>query len=238
MTTKFNVNHLKIGLVIISLFLAGWITASNAQNPNADLKENDPKYNPANYWLPDAPIRITRPINVPTNTDELNNLSNLLKITREPTILQALTQLSQSPYKDSVQNLYAHQGRVIYKDLRLIDKSVGNYDALSWISPEGQWMIFINHHHKGAPIQALASLLAHETIHFDIDNSIHEEIIGWQREADAWSWFVDQQGLSANAAEQWPLIKRLETLRKAKNTPAGIKTLVESNPGYQNLPKS
>ncbi len=188
----------------------------------------------ANYWLKHptssrfvAPNPYTRaPV-----------VASYMRISRDRPILQALALLANSDYSHIITHIQQRGGRVIFKDMKTLGKAVKNYDAVSWLSPsqangQSQWMIFINYQHQHAPVEALAAIIAHEALHFDGENSLAEEVAGWQQEGTVWAAFTEQSP-NLRAGED-PIILRLETIRKAieGNT---LQQLVSSNPGYATL---
>lgn len=184
----------------------------------------------------------------------------LLTCTRDQSLLEALSVLAKSPSRSAIDVLLAHNGKVVFKDMALLGPQVATFDALSWISHSGQWVIFINERHKDAPPEALAALIAHEAVHDDIHNSLQEEVVGWTQEAKTWQYFTQQNpSLASNidpvaslapspttvAKAHWwqksppppqplSLVQRLQTLSHAyqHNT---LTQLVHNNPGYAHL---
>jgi hypothetical protein len=158
------------------------------------------------------------------------------RVSREAQILAALTRLNTLPsQRPVVQALVQQPVRIVFRDLRTIEPRYANYDALSWISPEGQRVILIHQRHSTAPPEALAALIAHEALHADADNSLAEETAGWQQEATVW------QQLRPATLPPFPkkgpmsLVERLEHLRQ--DLAAGtLPQRVKANPGYRDLP--
>jgi len=99
--------------------------------------------------------------------------------------------------------------------------------------------ILINNIHQNAPVEALASILTHETIHQDDISSIEEETIGWTNEAKTWISYKQTNKKLNNA--DCALVTRLNTLsemyRAANNTSEKIERTVSSTEGYSLLAK-
>ncbi|MBK8190429.1 MAG: hypothetical protein IPK79_08265 [Vampirovibrionales bacterium] len=159
----------------------------------------------------------------------------LAQVSRDAAILTALSRLRGTGAEPALSAIVNRHGRVIFKDLREISKQVKDFDALSWISPSGQWMIFINVKHQSAPPEALAALIAHESLHCDPHNSIEEEIAGWTQEAMTWSELKQRHAaLRQIAPGVSPLVDRLNRL-SAEREGGTLETLVRNNKGYRNL---
>jgi len=176
------------------------------------------------------------------DTAEANSpypLSTLLYSTRDQQVLLAFQQLSISDEgRPALELIINKRARVFFKNLGEISKNVKDYDALSWISPKGEWVIFINKSHKSAPPQAIATIIAHEAIHNDPENSLNEEIVGWYQEARVWLEMNSRYPeLSQLPAPEGSLIHRLNNI--AQHYQSGtLNYFVRSNPGYANLPET
>jgi len=181
-----------------------------------------------------------------------------LRSAREPQLLDALRLLETSPAgRPSLIKILRRPMRVVFKDMRLLDKGLKNYDALTWLSGDGrQVVIFVNEKHRAAPPAALAAMLAHEAIHDDAENSTAEEIAGWTVEATVWkemrARFPD---LPRPSAERKPPRERhslwgnnrpvtpdpdalvIREDKIAGELEAGtLADFVRKNPGYEGLP--
>ena len=178
---------------------------------------------------------------------------------RDPLLLQSLACLQRSPLgQESLAALRKGHARLLFRVLEELDPQYKDYDALSWMGPEGEWLIFIHAKHLQAPPPALAALIAHEALHNDLENSLQEESVAWQREAMVWLELKRQwpllQGLAASrlagvpsgAASQPPavpslaqhstaLLHRLQRISQAY-AQGKLAALVKQHPGYQHLP--
>lgn len=128
--------------------------------------------------------------------------------------------------------------RVIFKDMKAINKSLRNYDALSWISSHGEQVIFVNEKHRDAPPEALAALIAHEAMHEDEFNSVSEEIQSWRHEAVVW---MEMKARNPELAKippgLYPLVDR-ENRIESEYRKHSLDNFVRSSPGYQGLPEA
>lgn len=132
---------------------------------------------------------------------------------------------------------------VVFKDLGSISKEFADHDALGWKDDNGKLLIFINKMHKDAPYQALGSLLSHEAIHQDRDNSVQEEVYGWTFEAEVWMQLKEKYPeLKDIPPGESSLVDRenlMEMLfRKGQFTSRLIEQQVRYNPSYKNLPET
>jgi hypothetical protein len=190
-----------------------------------------------------------------------------LVASRHLAALRLLERLPLPEAQDALQQLKAHKTRIIFKPLWELSPKYAQFDALSWISPDDTPYIFINITHQGAPVEALAALIAHEALHTDTLNSIEEEVAGWTREGRIWAAIQVARGATESAAQaqelsqltlrapQFPsrqvrklarqlpptndaaLVTRLNTI--VSHLQAGsLAETVASNPGYAGLPKT
>jgi hypothetical protein len=160
---------------------------------------------------------------------------SLLRCTRDQAILQAFDHMVGSSGETSLDLIVQKPVRVFFKDLGTLNKKVRNFDALSWLSTDGQQVIFINEKHRGAPPEALASLIAHEAMHDDLENSLREEIAGWDKEAEVWMEMkTENPQLASIPVGQYPLVDRLNRIEEEKKKGV-LDSFVRNNPGYKGL---
>lgn len=157
--------------------------------------------------------------------------------TRETVLVQALEMLSQSSARDWVRFMLEQNVKILFKDMRELGKIYSQHDALTWVSDEGQQMIYINRKHESAPPQALAALIGHEVMHSDRDNSIEEEFAAWQQEGRIWK---EMQGrypeMKQIPLRQVPLVDRLNAilLLEERNQ---LQQEIRGNMAYRDLPQ-
>lgn len=159
----------------------------------------------------------------------------LLRCSRDQAILNAFSHMVGSSGEPSLDLIVNKPVRVFFKDLGTINKRVKNFDALSWISFDGQQVIFINEKHKEAPPQALAAIIAHEAMHNDFENSLHEEVAAWHKEAKVWTEMKRVYPELANVPEgEFELVDRLNKL-ESESQKGTLEKFVRENPGYKGL---
>ncbi|MBY0403371.1 MAG: hypothetical protein K2X66_05700 [Cyanobacteria bacterium] len=174
-------------------------------------------------------------INPPAFSQSKYPMVSLLRCTRDQSILEAFNYMVGSSGEPSLDVIVNKPVRVFFKDLGLLNQKVKNFDALSWLSTDGQQVIFINEKHRGAPPEALAAIIAHEAMHDDLDNSVLEEIAAWQKEAGVWAEMKRvNPSLAVIPEGKYPLVDRLNKIadEKQKGT---LEAFVRANPGYKGL---
>ena len=160
----------------------------------------------------------------------------LLRASHDSSIVQALTLLSDGGDIEAVNRIVHKPMRVIFKDMTTLHKSLKNYDALSWISGQGEQVLFINQKHRGAPPEALAALISHESMHADEFNSLTEEVTSWQHEAKVWMALKQAHPeLEQISAGEDALVDR-ENRIEQEYRQGTLEAFVRSSPGYQGLP--
>ncbi|MGE3330484.1 MAG: hypothetical protein AB7J37_06035 [Candidatus Melainabacteria bacterium] len=163
--------------------------------------------------------------------------SDLYAVTRETPLVQACQYLAKSPEgRHSLDLLISHHVHVVFKDLEKWDKRLRGYDALSYLTNRGALIIYINSRHREAPPEALAALIAHESLHNDAHNSVQEEVDGWTREAEVWMGLKRLEPvLGTIPPATHPLVDRLNTL-ESKLKQGQLTAFVKIQPGYRGLP--
>jgi hypothetical protein len=118
-----------------------------------------------------------------------------------------------------------------------INKSLKNYDALSWMSNRGEQVIFVNEKHRSAPPEALAALISHEAMHEDEFNSLNEEVQSWQFEAAVWMELKAKNPALAQIPEGVNALVDRENRLEEETRQGTLEKFVRSSPGYQGLPE-
>lgn len=188
----------------------------------------------SNQWQP-------APSNQPTLEASVGlSTQALLKISRAPELLLALQRMSYTPTaRTSLNALLQRGGRVMFKNLAELGSQYATFDALAWLSKdpamEGTWVLFIAEKHRKAPAEALASLITHEALHSDFQNSYCEEEQAWLAEVTAWKAFKAQNPTLQHIPKGWyGLVDRLNTIEMALAQQT-LKTMIRNNPGYAGL---
>ena len=135
-------------------------------------------------------------------------------------------------------NLTGKPMKIEFIDLSTINPMYANFDALGW-KKKKILTIYINEKHKDAPIEALASILSHEAIHQDEQNSLNEETYAWTLEAAVWTQFTEDNPSLEEISH--PLVERENVIKKlflrGNYSSKYIQSFVVGNKGYKNLPE-
>jgi hypothetical protein len=168
----------------------------------------------------------------------ISSAYNVARITTEPELQQALRYLAQGPGVGALRRITTLPIRLVFKPMEHVGPQFAHYDALAWMSHDGQVMIIINQRHRGAPPAALAALLAHEAMHHDAFNSVDEEVDAWHQEALTWAYWQHQQPalLQPELPQRYPLVERLNILAQALKV-GKLEAMVRQNTGYKQLPQ-
>ncbi|MCS6265949.1 MAG: hypothetical protein H2174_00070 [Vampirovibrio sp.] len=164
----------------------------------------------------------------------------LLIIARSPELVLALQRMSFTPQsRVSLDALRQRGGKVMFKNLAELGSQYSTFDALAWLSKDpttqGAWVLFIAEKHRKAPVEALASLITHEALHADFQNSYCEEEHAWLAEVTAWQQFKAQNPTLQHIPKGWyGLVDRLNAIETALAQQA-LKAMIRNNPGYAGL---
>ena len=180
-----------------------------------------------------------------TTRDQRKLNSKLSEVTKDDEIKEAIKIMNtcmSSRYSYNAilgNNLTNKPIKITFKNLAEINPNYADYDALG-MKNKGRLYIFINQKHKGAPPEALASLLSHEAMHQDEFNSVNEETYAWSLEAAVWTEFLKKSPSLRNKTE-YSLVNRLNTLNSlfvnANYTDKYIRKVIKNHQGYKDLPE-
>lgn len=175
---------------------------------------------------------------MPAFSQNRYTIATFLKCTREDAIMKAFALMAEGQGEASLERIVNKPMRVIFKDMKTLHKGLKNYDALSWISNQGEQVIFINERHRTAPPEALAAMIAHEAMHEDELNSLNEEVASWQFEARMWMEMkVRNPELAKLASGVNPLVDR-ENKIEQEYRQGTLEKFVRTRPGYTGLPEA
>lgn len=176
-------------------------------------------------------------VGLPAFSQNHYTMTAFLRCTRENTIMKAFYLMKDSQGERSLNRIVAQSVRVVFKDMASMNKSLRNYDALSWMSNSGERVIFINQKHRNAPPEALAAIIAHEAMHDDAFNSLSEEVSSWRFEAMVWQELKRKnQSLAHLPAGVNDLVDRENRLEQEDRN-GTLEKFVRANPGYRELPE-
>ncbi|MBR2526791.1 hypothetical protein IKE67_10035 [bacterium] len=137
------------------------------------------------------------------------NAYDLNKMTDNQIILSALKVLEKNNQTDVLSRIDNNKTKVIFYDLTLISLSYAKHYAVASTDEYGDNYILINSTLKNSPKEALACLIAHESVHQLANATYEEEVQATRTEAKTWKLLKD------DVSEKYSndiLVKRLNTL--------------------------
>ena len=102
-------------------------------------------------------------------------------------IVAAITLLEQSGETDVLRNLQKNSVRVSFDDLTAYTYNSSKTFAISTYNQYGTRVIMINSIYRNAPVEQIACLVAHESMHVKRIADLEEETIATQKEAATWT---------------------------------------------------
>ena len=160
----------------------------------------------------------------------------LVKYTVERNLKKALVLLQQTlAGQRSWRRIQQHGTKILFKDLGQFGPEVGQFDAMGWMGPNQERVIFVHEKHRGELPEALAALIAHEALHDDAWNSKAEEVAAWHQEASV--WLELQAQVKQAQRRNSPLEARLDRLIQEKQLDT-LEALVRRNNAYKKLPEN
>jgi hypothetical protein len=101
-------------------------------------------------------------------------------------IVAAINLLEQAGETDVLRNLQRHGIRVSFDDLTYYTYNASKAYAISTYNNYGTRVIMINSIYRNAPVEQIACLVAHESMHVKRIADLEEETIATQKEAATW----------------------------------------------------
>ena len=163
--------------------------------------------------------------------------------TKQPVLTEALNRL-EAMNNRKVLNVIQGQNstdmpiKIMFRDLAAL--GYGTCEAVTAKSADGRLVILISSNYKTAPVEAVACLIAHESVHHENTKTYEEEVRAWTTEVQTWVAFTDvNPSLKASDSK---LVKRLNYLSKLYvndgNDNTSIAALIANQPAYANLKRS
>lgn len=112
--------------------------------------------------------------------------NGLYKYSNDDKIISALEVLQNYGIKDVFSRLDEHSVKIIFYDLSLIDFSYAKHYAISSTNENGENYILINNKYEYSPKEAVACLIAHESVHELSRATLDEEVKATKKEALTW----------------------------------------------------
>jgi len=149
--------------------------------------------------------------------------------------LDALERINEGQIVSTLQgnNVTDKPIRILFRDLAVYGQD--GSEAVTMKTKCGGLAILISTKHMYSPAEAIASLIAHESIHQAQTGTLDEEVQAWTTEARIWKKFNKQD--ATLGLEQTKLTKRLNYITKiySENGVASIEDIVAHHPVYANL---
>ena len=160
--------------------------------------------------------------------------------TSNPTLTAALNQLESIGKKEVInvitgKNSTGKPIKILFRNLAIYGSA--NCEAVTAKTKSGSLVILINNIHQNAPIEAIACLIAHESVHHTNTGTFVEELQAWTTETMTWIAFTNNN--PELKASDCKLTKRLNYLAKLysqdDHTTKSIEDIIATNSAYQNL---
>lgn len=160
--------------------------------------------------------------------------------TKQPVLTEALNRL-EAMNNRKVLNVIQGQNstnqpiKIMFRDL--VALGYGTCEAVTAKTSDGRLVILISSNYKTAPVEAIACLIAHESVHHENSKTYDEEVRAWTCEVQTWVAFTNANpSLKASDSK---LVKRLNYLSKLYkndgNQVTTIASLIANNPAYATL---
>ena len=163
--------------------------------------------------------------------------------TKQPVLTEALNRL-EAINNTKVINVIKGQNstnqpiKIMFRDL--VALGYGTCEAVTAKASDGRLVILISSNYKEAPVEAIACLIAHESVHHENTKTYEEEVRAWTMETRTWLAFTEQNPSLKSQASK--LVKRLNYLSKLYvndgNQNTSIAALIANQPAYANLKRS
>ena len=163
--------------------------------------------------------------------------------TKQPVLTAALNKLEAMNNRKVLdviqgQNSTNKPIRIMFRNLAAL--GYGTCEAVTAKTADGGLVILISSNYKTAPVEAVACLIAHESVHHENTKTYEEEVRAWKMEVQTWMSFT-QYNPSLKTADS-KLVKRLNYLSKLYtkdgNQMTTIANLIATNPAYSSLKRS
>ncbi len=163
--------------------------------------------------------------------------------TKQPVLTEALNKLEVMGNRKVLdviqgQNSTKQPIKIMFRNLEAL--GYGTCEAVTAKSSDGKLVILISSNYKTAPVEAVACLIAHESVHHENTKTYDEEVRAWTCEVQTWVAFT-QKNPSIKTSDS-KLVKRLNYLSKLYtkdgNQMTSIENLIANNPAYSSLKKS
>lgn len=163
--------------------------------------------------------------------------------TKQPILLEALNRLEAMNKKQVISVIQGNNStgkpiKLMFRDMAAM--GYGTCEAVTAKSSDGRLVIIISSNYKTAPVEAIACLIAHESVHHENTKTYEEEVRAWTTEVQTWVAFTNVNPSLKQGDSK--LVKRLNYLAKLYvkdgNQNTSIANLVANQPAYASLKRS
>ncbi len=162
------------------------------------------------------------------NTSDAYDLN---KMSDNSKIISALKVLEENNQTDVLTRLNKHKIKIMFYDLSMISYTYSKHYAVASTDEYGDNYILINTNLSSSPKEALACLIAHESVHELAQATHEEEVRATTTEAKTWMLLKDKV---SEKYENDILVKRLNNLLAMHETGNNlISKAISNNAFYQ-----
>ncbi len=163
--------------------------------------------------------------------------------TKQPVLTAALNKLEAMNNRKVLnviqgQNSTGRPIKIMFRDLATL--GYGTCEAVTAKTADGGLVILISSNYKTAPVEAVACLIAHESVHHENTKTYDEEVRAWTTEVQTWVAFT-RLNPSLKTSDS-KLVKRLNYLSKLYvndgNQMTTIAGIIANQPAYATLKRS
>ncbi len=163
--------------------------------------------------------------------------------TKQPVLTQALNKLDEMNNKKVINVIQGINStnkpiKIMFRDLAAL--GYGTCEAVTAKTSDGRLVILISSNYKTAPVEAIACLIAHESVHHENTKTYEEEVRAWNMEVKTWVSFTNVNPSLKQSDSK--LVKRLNYLSKLYtkdgNQMTSIANLIANQPAYASLKRS
>ena len=157
--------------------------------------------------------------------------------TKQPVLTAALNKLEAMNNRKVVdviqgQNSTNKPIKIMFRNLEVM--GYGTFEAVTAKTADGSLVILISANYKTAPVEAVACLIAHESVHHENSKTYEEEVRACTTEVQTWVAFTNLNPSLKQSDSK--LVKRLNYLSKLYtkecNQMTSIEGLIANNPAY------
>ncbi len=163
--------------------------------------------------------------------------------TKQPALTAALNKLEAMNNRKVLDVIQGHNStgkpiKIMFRNMAVM--GYGTCEAVTAKTADGRLVILISSNYKEAPVEAVACLIAHESVHHENTKTYEEEVRAWTTEVQTWVAFTQVNPSLKNSDSK--LVKRLNYLSKLYtkdgNQNTSIASLIAHQPAYASLKRS